>query len=78
MATCMETADLEAKNGSLEVPGAKKARTCDEEVHSSDMMTSKDYYFDSYSHFGTRIECGLIRGCSEACIIYRAILLCSH
>ena len=37
----------------LQEPGPKKPRTAAEIASSSaDMMTSKDYYFDSYSHFG--------------------------
>ena len=37
----------------LEEPGPKKPRTAAEVANSSaDEMTSKDYYFDSYSHFG--------------------------
>lgn len=53
-----------AADSQLEMPGAKKLCTMDDGVHvasnggdtaaqpSSEQMTSKDYYFDSYSHFG--------------------------
>ena len=40
----------------LQEPGPKKPRTAAEIASSSeDMMTSKDYYFDSYSHFGKSV-----------------------
>ncbi len=37
-------------------PGAKKPRrsngVCESPPKATNAMTSKDYYFDSYSHFG--------------------------
>lgn len=52
----METSSLAAPiNGEEGAPGCKKPRTSVEEPSSTEQLTSRDYYFDSYSHFGSTL-----------------------
>ena len=46
----------------LQGPQPKKPRTSiSQEENGQDELTSKDYYFDSYSHFGQSLSLSLSR-----------------